>query len=112
MSVLTNLVPDWLLGYLFPQWPSAQRQVLRSLLRSPLAIKSTLSMAHDEMNTIKDLDTGLIQQHLDHICFYFAENDDWVGTEREVILSTVDTSISFVNVVHGGKDIPHAFCIS
>lgn len=69
-------------------------------------------MAHDEMNTIKELDVELLRYHQRHINFYFAEKDDWVGEQREVVLSAIDADPGSVKVVHGEKDIPHAFCIS
>lgn len=69
-------------------------------------------MAHDEMNGIRDLDTTLLNIHKEHIWFYYAEKDDWVGDQREAVLCAINADPAYVRVVHGPMDIPHAFCIS
>jgi hypothetical protein len=69
-------------------------------------------MSHDEMNNIRDLDTSLLDKHKDRIWFYYAEKDDWVDDQREVVLQAIDDDPENVRVVRGHKDIPHAFCIS
>ena len=105
-------VPLMLLSWFFGSWPRSQITVLHSLLSSPTAIFAALSMAHDEVNNIRDLDTSLLDKHKDKIWFYYAEQDEWVDNQREVVLHAIDAEPGYVRVVRGHKDIPHAFCIS
>jgi hypothetical protein len=109
---MARLIPISVLRVLFASWPQAQLLVLRSLFYSAPAIVACLSMAHEEMETIRDLDVALINEHQQRICFYFAERDDWVGKERENILRAINTDPESIRVMHGEPDIPHAFCIS
>lgn len=69
-------------------------------------------MAHEEMGTIREMDIALLEEHHEHLWFYFAENDAWVGKHRDIILETMHDMPAGVKVIHGGTDIPHAFCIS
>ncbi|KAI0045637.1 hypothetical protein FA95DRAFT_1560989 [Auriscalpium vulgare] len=112
LSMLIRILPLRVLWTLFSSWPLAQLEVLRSLLHSPSAIHACLTMAHDEMNTITDLDVVLLDRHIEHLWFYFAEEDDWVGDQREVILHALHGTPAAVRVVHGHRDIPHAFVIN
>lgn len=111
-SVLTRLLPISVLARLFPTWPLEQLLVLRSLLHSPPAVLAALTMAHDEMNSIRALDVALLNEHKEIIWIYFAEQDDWVGRQRDVILRSFDGEPNSVRIIHGHQDIPHAFCIS
>lgn len=105
-------VPSGLLSLLYASWPKAQITVLHALLFAPTSIFAALSMAHDEMNNVRDLDVALLNQHKDRIWFYYAERDNWVGDQREVVLRSINADPDYVRVVHGHRDIPHAFCIS
>jgi hypothetical protein len=69
-------------------------------------------MAHDELANVRDLDTALLNKHKDLIWMYYAEKDDWVSDQRETVLRAIDADPGYVRVVHGHRDIPHAFCIS
>lgn len=111
-SFITRAIPLSVLATLFPEWPQAQVAVLRTLLRAPSAIYACLSLAHDEMCTIKDLDVALLQEYRHRMHLYFAEEDDWVSEQKEVILRAFDADPGFVKIVHGHQDIPHAFCIN
>jgi hypothetical protein len=72
-----------------------------------------MTMAHDEMLNIRELDTATLDKYRHQIWFYFAEKDDWVEQGREMILQVFRADpASTVRVVHGHRDIPHAFCIS
>ncbi|KZT02403.1 uncharacterized protein LAESUDRAFT_706049 [Laetiporus sulphureus 93-53] len=111
-SVLAQILPLHTLSALFSDWPHAQILVLRSLLRSPSAILACLNLAHDEMNAIQDLDTTILQEHQQRLHFYFAEEDHWVGEQKETILKAFHADAGAVKIVHGLQDIPHAFCIN
>lgn len=86
--------------------------VLRCLLNSPEAIYASLSLAHDEMTNIRELDIDLLQQYRHRMHLYFAETDDWVGEQKEVIMKAFDADPGSLKVIHGQHDVPHAFCIS
>jgi hypothetical protein len=108
LSRLTVLIPK----IVFPLWPISQLLVLQKFIRSPLSVHASLSMAHDEMQTIRDLDISLLKGSHRQLRIYFAERDDWVGEQREFILQAFDAGSENVKIVHGHQDIPHAFCIS
>ncbi|KAI0936744.1 hypothetical protein AcV5_004807 [Taiwanofungus camphoratus] len=112
LSIFTRVLSLRMLSFLFSDWPLAQVMVLRSLLNSPSCVYACLSMAHDEMNTIRELDVMLVQEHRHRLHVYFAEKDDWVGEQREVMLQAFGTDLGAVKIIHGHRDIPHAFCIS
>lgn len=82
------------------------------MLRSPAAIYAALTMAHDEMVTIRDLNVDLLNEHKHRLWLYFAETDGWVGKSREEVTKACDFDPASIRVVHGEADIPHAFCIS
>ncbi|KAH7910696.1 hypothetical protein BJ138DRAFT_1087080 [Hygrophoropsis aurantiaca] len=105
-------LPFQLLRRLFPAYPLEQVRVLQSLLRSPTAIYAALTMAHDEMEHIQQLDQSMLDLYRHQICLYFAETDDWVGEQKEVILNAFKADPGAVRVVHGHRNIPHAFCIN
>jgi len=65
-------------------------------------------MANDEMNIIRDLDNQLLDANRHCLWFFYAEKDDWVGIQREVVLKSLS---DVERVVHGEHGIPHAFCI-
>jgi CRISPR/Cas system Type II protein with McrA/HNH and RuvC-like nuclease domain len=67
-------------------------------------------MAKDEMNMMKELDVETLSLHQEKLYFYYAQRDDWVGAEREVVLGSLPDVTA--NTFHGPADIPHAFCIS
>lgn len=69
-------------------------------------------MSDDEMKSIRELDVALLNENRRRIWMYFAEKDDWVGEEREVVIRAFDPDPGTIRVVHGERDIPHAFCIS
>jgi hypothetical protein len=99
------------MSMVFRDWPTEQVLVLMSLLRSSQTVKAALNMAHDEMQTITDLDVDLLREHRDEIRLYFAEHDDWVGDQRDAALESFDGPPDAVRVVHGSNGVPHAFCI-
>lgn len=113
LSVCIRAIPTRVMAaLLFPDWPSAQLQVLRAFLNSPASIYASLSMAHEEMTTIRDLDVQLLQEHRHKVHLYFAEFDNWVDKQKDTVLRAFDVDEGNFRVVHGHKDIPHAFCIS
>ena len=97
---------------MFAHWPHEQTLVLQSLTRSPSAVYSCLTMAHDEMKRITDLDIDVLRAHHHKVHLYFAEDDGWVGEQKKCILAAFEQEEGNVRVVHGHPDIPHAFCIS
>ncbi|KAJ7630764.1 hypothetical protein FB45DRAFT_916506 [Roridomyces roridus] len=102
LSYMTRPLP---LAFLFPKWSPPHRAVLRSLLNSPTSIFACLSMAHEEMQRIRDLDVTLMEESKMH--FYFARKDDWVSRHRAAITHL----FTGTNIVEGLEGVPHAFCI-
>ena len=112
MSRLLRLIPKQFLSLLFSEWPADQVQVLRSFLSCPPAILAALTMAGEEMETIKELDTALFDEMKHKLHIFFAEEDDWVGENKDVILEEMRDEPHSIRVIHGTHGIPHAFCIS
>jgi len=69
-------------------------------------------MAHDEMETVRDLDADFLREFAENLWFYYAEEDDWVGEQRGVMLRALRGTAAESHVVHGRRGVPHAFCIS
>jgi len=95
---------------LYPSWPEHQRAILRSFIRSPDSIFAALTLAEDEMRIITTPDHSLLTEHSSKIWLYYAEKDDWVGEEREIITQLLGEP-GGVRIVHCIHEIPHAFCI-
>ena len=112
LSPLLRIIPGFVYRIVHRDWPAPQLKVLRDLLRSPTAIYACLTLADEEMKTIKALDEGLMREHQHKLWLYFAEQDDWVGDGREEIIKAFHPDHEAVRVVHDKADIPHAFCIS
>lgn len=112
VSWALRLMPLTIFCRLFPQYPIPQVRVLLSFLLSPSSIFAAMTMAHDEMLNIRELDVATLNTYRHQIWFYFAENDGWVGQGRETILHVFRADPDTVKVVHGHHDIPHAFCIN
>ncbi|KAF8898924.1 hypothetical protein BD779DRAFT_1486254 [Infundibulicybe gibba] len=111
-SYLTWVLPTTLLSLLFYAWPPDQVHVLVDFLRSPRSIMSSLSMAHDEMSAIRDLDLSWIDHKTQRLFIYLADHDDWVGNQKTTILEFLTETGLICGIVHGQPGIPHAFCIS
>jgi len=69
-------------------------------------------MADDEMKTVLELDVSFLREFSDKVWFYYAERDNWVGGQREVVLRALCGTPAEVRVVHGHSDIPHGFSIN
>jgi hypothetical protein len=78
------------------------------LARNPAAF----TMANDEMKTVLELDVSFLREFSDKVWFNYAEMDDWVSGQREVVLRALRGTPAEAHVVHGRSDIPHGFCIS
>lgn len=112
LARLLRLMPLTILCRLFPQYPISQARVLQSFLLSHSSIFAAMTMAHDEMLSIRELDVTTLDTYRHQIWFYFAETDDWVDQGRETILQVFKADPGTVKVVHGHYEIPHAFCIN
>jgi len=110
-STLTWFLPTRFLSLMFPDWPAAQLQVLQTLLSSPACIHACLSMAHDEMVAIRELDITQLHESHERIYMFYGEKDDWVGAERELVRRALGDD-SHVTVVQDSDNIPHSFCIA
>jgi len=97
---------------LFPSWPAQHVLVLRHFIGSSTAVHSSLAMANEEMKTIRDLDIDIIQKCRHSLWFYYAEQDDWVGEERQRLLGLLDPIVHPSRFVLAPAGVPHAFCIN
>lgn len=112
LAKLTFIIPDRVLAMLYGDWPVAQRAVLRSLISSPTTVFNCLTMAHEEMMTIKGLDEDLLRRNKERLHVYFADQDHWVGEQMWEVLRVLGSEEETVKVVHGEPGIPHSFCIN
>lgn len=92
-----------MLSYLFYRWPESQVASLRPLIRSGPAVYQTLTMASEEMQRIRGLGDDIDWAR---VWLFYGGNDDWVGTEREVVLRACKSDRVVLD-----PDVPHAFCI-
>ena len=112
LSLLVRHVPLRVLGLAQPSWPKNQLQVLRSLLQAPAAIYAALTMAHDEMQRVRELDVDFLRAFAERLWVCYAEEDGWVGGQREEVLCALSGMLAEGRVVHSRRGVPHAFCIS
>jgi pimeloyl-ACP methyl ester carboxylesterase len=112
LSLLVQNVPLCILGLVHPSWPKNHLQVLHNFLRAPAAIYAGFTMANDEMETVRELDVDFLQAFAENLWLYYAEEDHWVGEQREVVLRALRGTPAESRVVRGRNGIPHAFCIS
>lgn len=111
LSRLSRFLPDFVLTKLFADWPKEQLGFLRSFICSPSSVLSALTLAHEEMLTIREFDATILTYGRRKLFFLFAEEDRWVGTNKDDILREIgDESASVVLTARHG--IPHAYCIS
>ena len=66
-----------------------------------------MTMADEEMVALKELDKDLLSRHGNKIFYYFADNDAWVGENRESILREIIGGTTPSRIVHGNA--PHAY---
>ena len=107
-----HFIPLFVLCLLQPSWPRSQLRVVHNLLRAPEAIYAALTMANDEMETVRELDTDFLRDFAQNSWFYYAEKDDWVGEQFAVVLGALRGTRTESHVVLGRPGMPHAFCIS
>ncbi|KAJ7275218.1 hypothetical protein B0H12DRAFT_1086282 [Mycena haematopus] len=107
LSYLSRPLP---LSLVFPNWPALQIAVLRSLLNSRATIFACLSMAHEEMAAIRDLDLVLLNEHRHRIYLYYAAEDDWVSRHKAKVTRLYSPEEA-TRVVENAN-VPHAFCLS
>ncbi|KAH9005514.1 hypothetical protein EDB86DRAFT_3036780 [Lactarius hatsudake] len=112
LSLLVQHAPHWVLRLILHSWPEGQLRVLHRFLQAPAAIYASLTMADDEVKTVLDPDVGFLREFSDRVWFYYAERDDWVGGQREVVLRSLRGTPAEVRAVHGRSDIPHGFCLN
>ncbi|KAN0109027.1 DUF2305 domain containing protein [Russula decolorans] len=112
--IFRHVIPLFVLRLLHPSWPTSQLRLVHNLLRAPAAIYAALTMANDEMETVRELDTDFLRDFAQNLWFYYAEEDDWVGEQFAVVLraSRGIGSPTGSHVVLGRPGIPHAFCIN
>ncbi|KAF8519114.1 hypothetical protein BU17DRAFT_90299 [Hysterangium stoloniferum] len=110
LSILLRPIVTPTVYLLYSSWPEHQRAVLRSFIRSPDSIFAALILAEDEMRTITAPDHSLLTEHLSKLWLCYAEKDDWVGEEREVLTRLLGEPAD-VRIVHCNHGVPHAFCI-
>jgi lipid droplet-associated hydrolase-like protein len=110
--LIRHIIPLFILRLLQPSWPENQLQVLHNLLRAPAAIYAALTMANDEMQTVRELDADFLRDFAHGLWFYYAEEDGWVGEQHAAVLRALRGTPAESHVVFGRAGIPHAFCIS
>ncbi|OMH86014.1 UPF0554 protein C2orf43-like protein [Zancudomyces culisetae] len=75
----------------------------------PQTVKNCASMAIEEMNVIKDLDTETYTKHKDKFIMYFGTSDSWVPLEHyETIRKYTESSQTHLCEIN----MTHSFCIA
>ena len=112
LSHLLKVIPKALLyTFLRFQWSRQQFEVFWSFISSPSTIMSCMTLAHEELMTVKELDKTLLAE-VKHISYwFFGGKDGWVGDNEDAIIKQVmDESLS--NRIVRDTTVPHAFTIS
>lgn len=112
LSRLVKYLPTYILCTIFRGWPLSQVLVLQRLLHSPSSIAAALNMAGEEMIAVQGLDLVLLEEHRQRLWFYYAGHDDWVGPEKNKLLSSFYPDEGSRRIVQDESKIPHAFCIN
>jgi pimeloyl-ACP methyl ester carboxylesterase len=112
LTHLARFLPESALRVLFNEWPHAQISILHKFIQSPDCTFAALTMANEEMHTIRDLESESLDSCRDRLWFYFAEQDGWVGPNKDRIISALGSSSTTSRINLGAAGIPHAFCIS
>lgn len=88
--------------------------MLHAFIGSSTAVHSSLAMANEEMKCIRNLDIDVIDQYQRKLCFFYAEQDDWVGEERKQLFGLLDSNLvaNPSRFIIAPTGVPHAFCIS
>jgi Lipid-droplet associated hydrolase len=74
-----------------------------------------MTMANSEMETLRELDADFLRVFANSLWIYYAEDDDWVGEQREVVQSALRGTSAEIQgriVLDRDNGIPHSFCIS
>ena len=114
-SLVSSLCPlvaptcPFLLPILFWHWPSHQREVTQQLIKSPSSVFAALTMAHDEMQTVKALDVKLLDELKSRVKWLYGFVDEWVGIHGDELVRHLGREVAAQNVRYA--DLPHAFCI-
>ena len=112
VSSLSSLVAPacpFLLPILFWHWPSHQREVIQKLVKSPSSVFAALTMAHDEMQTVKALNVELLDELKSKIKWLYGFVDEWVGMHGDELVRHLGREVAAQNTRYA--DLPHAFCI-
>lgn len=64
------------------------------------------------MQTIRQLDSSLLQDTKQKLFFLFAEEDRWVGSNKDVILHEIGGDAASIVIHTAQHGVPHAYCIS
>ncbi|KAH9974435.1 hypothetical protein BGW80DRAFT_1304066 [Lactifluus volemus] len=115
LSLLMGYAPLYILGLAQPSWPRNQLQVLHGLLKAPAAIYSIMTMANSEMETLRELDADFLRGLAEGLWIHYAEDDNWVGEQREIVLSALRGTYAEIQgriVLDRDNGIPHSFCIN
>ena len=66
-------------------------------------------MAHDEMQVVKALDVGLLDELKGRIRWLYGLVDEWVGIHGDEVVRLLGREVAAKNLRYA--DLPHAFCI-
>ncbi|KAK7064374.1 lipid droplet-associated hydrolase [Favolaschia claudopus] len=87
-----------------------QIAILRGLVNSPSAIIACLSMAHEEMNTIREMDWVFLNEHRQRLHLYYAAKDDWVSVHK-INITRLFSPEEAARIIDNAN-VSHAFCLT
>jgi len=82
---------------------------MQRLIQSPFSVFAALTLAHDEMQTIKALDVELLHELKSRIKWLYGLVDEWVGIQGDEVVRHLGREVAAKNLQYA--DLPHAFCI-
>lgn len=82
LYLLPNATKMWLIRHHFQaeNLPECVHSATFGLLNA-FCVSNSLFMAHEEMQTVLELDVQLVQKNLQHLSFYFGTTDRWCPLE-------------------------------
>ncbi|KAI8988846.1 hypothetical protein BDB01DRAFT_783347 [Pilobolus umbonatus] len=107
ISYMIPSVRQWIVKLLTGQSYPGLEVTSHQLMHSSV-LKNVVTMARDEMNTVKALDHEFYQQHISKYIIYYSENDQWAPRDHyEYMVTHFPTG----NIYSCTEMIPHAFCL-
>ncbi|KAG8821292.1 hypothetical protein FRC19_008014 [Serendipita sp. 401] len=107
-SILMHLFP-FILPRMMSAWPKPALRTLEEFISCKEATRSSMTMARDEFQKVRDLDRKLLQEVAPKLRILYSETGDkWIDQNSDEVIEVLGD-----NYAHqiAFAPVPHAFCI-